>query len=481
MAEKTRGQETGMDPIWLNEVLDVYKTLPDSSRNEMLSALLQESSFSQLYFLQDNLQKLQHRDFMILLPVEIVEHLLTFLDLKTLYTCCQVSRHWNSVITSCFSIWQRKFKTMGLRITSETKNAVTDNTETYKSLCLRMTKKMRQMRTRRGFRTETYQGSSKRVTAVYFWKNKLASGTDDGSIFIWNSENDTVINQHKMSDDFCITCLSMDDQMLVVGSSNGFLASLALDMFQHKHIFGQFSAAVFSIDFSSELNLVVSGSADNTIKLWSLSLGRLICTLHAHTHWVLKVILKPLSQSSEVIYNAPNAYLVSMDKEKILLWPLDKDITSVPRPVASIPLLSCPHGFFTPGLHFHDHFLYFIQQNLDVKSSTTLCKYDIFTKKTVHELKLNLHVKILQAIGSKYVCIITRQCDFPNLLILDLETLKEVALLHLPLSRTITPDQPHITFGDTNWLDGLDGFNNMGMVLAIGLENGTITVFKWKN
>lgn len=46
---------------------------------------------------------------------------------------------------------------------------------------------------------------------------------------------------------------------------------------------------VFSIDYSDKLDLLVSGSADETVKLWRLSDGSHITTLTGHSDWVIQV------------------------------------------------------------------------------------------------------------------------------------------------------------------------------------------------
>lgn len=46
---------------------------------------------------------------------------------------------------------------------------------------------------------------------------------------------------------------------------------------------------VFSVDYNDELDLLVSGSADFSVKVWALSAGACLNTLTGHTEWVTKV------------------------------------------------------------------------------------------------------------------------------------------------------------------------------------------------
>lgn len=47
--------------------------------------------------------------------------------------------------------------------------------------------------------------------------------------------------------------------------------------------------SVFSVDYNDELDVLVSGSADFSVKVWSLSAGACLNTLTGHTEWVTKV------------------------------------------------------------------------------------------------------------------------------------------------------------------------------------------------
>lgn len=48
-------------------------------------------------------------------------------------------------------------------------------------------------------------------------------------------------------------------------------------------------SSVFSVDYNDELDLLVSGSADFSVKVWALSAGACLNTLTGHTEWVTKV------------------------------------------------------------------------------------------------------------------------------------------------------------------------------------------------
>ena len=43
------------------------------------------------------------------------------------------------------------------------------------------------------------------------------------------------------------------------------------------------------MDFSDELGVIVSGSADTTVKIWDMASGLCHVTRYGHTDWVTKV------------------------------------------------------------------------------------------------------------------------------------------------------------------------------------------------
>ena len=49
---------------------------------------------------------------------------------------------------------------------------------------------------------------------------------------------------------------------------------------------------VFCIDYDDELDLVVSGSSDCTIKLWQMSTGTCLATKVGHENWITSVSMQ---------------------------------------------------------------------------------------------------------------------------------------------------------------------------------------------
>ena len=68
----------------------------------------------QLELLKDRLPRFLKRDFLSLLPPEVVGHVLRFLGVRDVFRCLLVSRAWHKIITDCHSFWKNYNLTLGL-------------------------------------------------------------------------------------------------------------------------------------------------------------------------------------------------------------------------------------------------------------------------------------------------------------------------------------------------------------------------------
>ena len=60
-----------------------------------------------------------------------------------------------------------------------------------------------------------------------------------------------------------------------------------------------------SVNFSIDMKLIVSGSCDNTIKIWNVKYGSFLYTLNEHTKFVNKIWFKEQKNYKKIniIYN----------------------------------------------------------------------------------------------------------------------------------------------------------------------------------
>ena len=155
---------------WLENIGQQFNSLSDSQRNETLDHLIDISDATQLYHLSEKLDRLLKRDFVVQLPQEIAFYLLSFLDPETLTVCCEVSRGWNDVISSCREAWRSACHQVGAYV-PESKDAAYYK-ELYQSTNLRVAG----LREANAFDSLLLYGHSDRVMAIYYKDGKLATG-----------------------------------------------------------------------------------------------------------------------------------------------------------------------------------------------------------------------------------------------------------------------------------------------------------------
>jgi ribosome assembly protein 4 len=127
---------------------------------------------------------------------------------------------------------------------------------------------------------------------------KLISGSDDFTMFLWNPEVDRkcvqrmtghqqLINDVKFSPDARLIASASFDKSIKLwdGKTGKFIATL------RGHV-----QAVYQISFSSDSRLLVSGSADSTVKVWNLLKRKLYNDLPGHADEVFAVDWSPDGQ-----------------------------------------------------------------------------------------------------------------------------------------------------------------------------------------
>jgi WD40 repeat protein/transcriptional regulator with XRE-family HTH domain len=152
----------------------------------------------------------------------------------------------------------------------------------------------------------TLRGHSHRVWTIAFSPDgqRLASGSDDQTIRLWNAQDGTcltVLQGH--TGGVTSVRFSPDGQMLASASED---ASIRLWSIAHgttlKTLQGH-SRWVRAVTFSPDGQTLASGSEDRTIRLWEVETGTCRKTLQGHTGWITSLSFSPdgqmLASSSE--------------------------------------------------------------------------------------------------------------------------------------------------------------------------------------
>lgn len=211
------------------------------------------------------------------------------------------------------------------------------------------------------------------------------------------------------------------------------------------------SAPVFSCDFSEDIQLLVSGSADETVKFWCLKTGILLRTLNSRSHWVLRVLLTPFD-----VPNGKRHSLLTMTRDSAdrYEWPSEPtqhdlspasdsenfpvscgDLAAI-KTTASVKLNESSDNFITPGLQVSARTVALVKQdlqekqaNLELLDRTTLC--------VRAAIPLSFKVRKLMALGERFALLLTvgKVLYTSTLVVLDLQTRKLVGSHTVPHSK----------------------------------------------
>lgn len=162
----------------------------------------------------------------------------------------------------------------------------------------------------------TIKGHRQAITCLAFhpFYKRLASGSEDASIIIWECD--------EFTQERSLRAHSNTVNYLTFDTNGKYLASCSADltikiwnfetMTCYKTLNGH-EHTVSSVEFTPDGNFLYSASRDKTIKFWELSTGNVKRTLSGHTEWVRSVTLNPKG----------TLLASSSDDESIIIWQTD--------------------------------------------------------------------------------------------------------------------------------------------------------------
>jgi len=529
-------------PEWLKSVESKFSSLSSSHQTETLNQLIARCGSDQLWLLQQRLPELLYRDFVSLLPPELTERILSFLPATSLLACCQVSRLWRDQVGSLKGFWLSQARRIGCqtRQTPQKRASTLSDQEKWGSVpdewsvqSLEITGSTSELAesspgelsSSRDWKAECVAGlklrhlldagkawtheelvnlvkSPGRFAALHYHLGHIAGGTADSSAtdpaesaVVWDVAVGQVVASFPVAASVSCIRLSWPD-LLVCGHFDGSLSSHSVTdqpstpsgaLLQR---FRLHTAPVLSVALSeSSTDLLVSGSADCSIKLWRLSTGELLKTLPNQSHWVLSNILCPPDSHTVPRFKGRHLML-TMTRDDIQLWSWEK-LEDLVQADLYIPLKSVTEAiqsfFFTPGLHFDGARISFIRQ-MPMFDTQTIGDADIVilsaeTGKVERSVHVNQKIRKLLAIGERFAVLLLPYLDskYKNLAVVDLVQGQIVGGATVPHSRASTPDFSQICLGDTDWLNGLSSSTiKGGLVGCLALADSSLHTVTWQ-
>ncbi|XP_070531746.1 F-box and WD repeat domain-containing 11-A-like [Ptychodera flava] len=247
----------------------------DVQRNEFLHKMMRILDSRQLYYISSYLALKQYRDFITLLPEHLALKILHFLQPKELLVVCQVSRTWNRLASSD-EIWKAKCDEVEIEVpvtaNMKWKNVYKDN------IYLKLNWELGH------FKEVEVKGHTGKVLSVTFDGRRMASGSKDTTVKVWDAKSGNLLQTLKghTKGVWCVRFFTRN--LLISGSYDCTIkvwnlrkGTCARTLFGHE-------GAVWAI--VRKQNLLASASQDRTAKLWDISRCQLLHTLRGHTQAV---------------------------------------------------------------------------------------------------------------------------------------------------------------------------------------------------
>uniref|UniRef100_A0A3B3ZRC1 F-box domain-containing protein n=1 Tax=Periophthalmus magnuspinnatus TaxID=409849 RepID=A0A3B3ZRC1_9GOBI len=223
---------------------------------------------------------------------------------------------------------------------------------------------------------------------------------------------------------------------------------------------------VFSVDYNDELDMLVSGSADFSVKIWSLSTGICLNTLTGHTEWVTKVILQKTEVES-VVHSPGDYILLSADKYEIKVWPLGREINC--KCLKTLSVSEDRSISLQPRLQFDGRYII-------CSSDLGVYQWDFASFEILRVIKTQDPANLsLLSFGEVFALLF----DNHFLYVMDLRTEAISGRWPLPAYRKSKRGSSFLA-GVTSWLNGLDGGNDSGLVFATSMPDHSIHLVLWK-
>jgi WD40 repeat protein len=137
----------------------------------------------------------------------------------------------------------------------------------------------------------------------------------DRQICQWDAATGNCLRSWQTDSSMWDIALSPDEKYLASGHENSTIQIWDLQTLEQIHILSKHGGMVTSIDFHSQLPLLVSSSIDGTFKLWDYQTGKCLKTATAHTNIVWEVKFQPQGTSIASVSNDGLAKLWNLDLE----------------------------------------------------------------------------------------------------------------------------------------------------------------------
>ncbi|THH20907.1 hypothetical protein EW146_g562 [Bondarzewia mesenterica] len=291
----------------LPSLVSHFSALPPSLQSHLLIAMLRHSSLPVLRTLHSVLTPILARDFLTLLPPELVSHILSFLPFEYLARACRVSKSWRNIIDGDPILWRDLLKSQRLWFGGESERAFAEallnrrrrlGLTSPRTLPLPSPYKVlfkSRFLTRDRWVTNpepkhiSFPAHGRSVvTCLLFSQGRIISASDDHSIHVYSPSDGRLITS-LVGHEGGVWALAATKDTLVSGSTDRTVRIWDLATGRCTHVFGGHTSTVRClaivkpewVDVEDERghvrkekwpkrSLIVTGSRDHSLRVWTL-------------------------------------------------------------------------------------------------------------------------------------------------------------------------------------------------------------------
>lgn len=298
--------------LTLPSLLNHFSALPSGLQSHFLLTLLRHSPLPVLRTLHSVLTPTLARDFLTLLPPELVSHILGYLPFPTLARASRVSKSWQSIIDSDAVLWRDLLKSTKIWFGGDSESSFANAISARRRHILRQHRQMSALpysltlphpykmlfKSRHLTRTRWVSNPEPKhisfpahgsavVTCLIFSHGRIISASDDHSIHVYSPVTGNLI-QSLRGHEGGVWALAACKDILVSGSTDRTVRIWDLVTGRCTHVFGGHTSTVRCLAIVKpeivdvirngvvvqekwpKRPLIVTGSRDHSLRVWTL-------------------------------------------------------------------------------------------------------------------------------------------------------------------------------------------------------------------
>ncbi|CEP10084.1 hypothetical protein [Parasitella parasitica] len=266
-------ERSTLSTLWqLPSMIHTFDSLSPSLKSYMLLQLLKRSSTNNLQFVNSVIMPVLKHDFLSTLPLEIARRITSYLDAFSLCRASGVCRKWRSIVDADHPSWKRLLLQDGYSLDDPLDNSFPITS--FKHLYARH-HTLKQNWCKGRAVEQSFQGHDKFVvTCLQFDEDKIVSGADDSHVNIYS----TTTGKKRMTlegHEGGVWALQYVGNTLVTGSTDRRVRVWDMETGKCTHIFTGHTSTIRCLLITKPITqgdqpMIITGSRDSTLRVWRL-------------------------------------------------------------------------------------------------------------------------------------------------------------------------------------------------------------------